>query len=210
MKTIVACLLGLIALVTFARGSAVYADALEEGSLSILAPGAGTNGLESLDDAHCAFYSDGADNCIVNVQPEVYVQPEAVDQWSIAVGELDPSATAPAVRSMDAIPVTVVQTVTIAASGVDAGDREGTSSAQPIPVPAIQRVLDHDAKTTTGAIVEPTGQSADAIVVAVVQSTTVVVPAQGASSGDELPAAQSLPPPTAPSSILAAKNDSSR
>jgi hypothetical protein len=210
MKTIVACFLGLIALVTFASGSAVYADALEEGSLSILAPDAGTNGVESLDDAHCAFYSDGADNCIVNVQPEVYVQPEVVDQWSIAVSELDPSATAPAVRSMDAIPVTVVQTVTIAASGVDAGDSAGTSSAQPIPVPAIQRVLDHDAKTTTGAIVEPTTQSADAIVVAVVQSTTVVVPAQGASSGDELPTAQSLPPPTAPGSILAAKNDSSR
>jgi hypothetical protein len=206
MKTIVACFLGLIALVTFASGSAVYADALEEGSLSILAPGAGTNGVASLDDAHCAFYSDGADNCIVNVQPEVYVQPEAVDQWSIAVSELDPSATAPAVRSMDAIPVTVVQTVTIAASGVDPGDRGGTSSAQPIPVPATQPVLDHDAKTT-GAIVEPTRQSADAIVVAVVQSTTVVVPAQDASGGDELPAAQSLPPPTAPRSILAAKND---
>jgi hypothetical protein len=208
MKTIVACFLGLIALVTFASGSAVYADAFKEGSLSILAPGAGTNGVESLDDAHCAFYSDGADNCIVNVQPEVYVQPEAVDQWSTAVSELAPSATAPAIRFIDAIPVTVVQTVMIAVSGVDAGDREGTSSTQPIPVPATQPAFDHDA--ATGAIVEPAGQSVDAIVVAVVQSATVVAPAQGASGGDELTPARLLSPPTAPSSIVETENDGPR
>jgi hypothetical protein len=209
MKTIVACFLGLIALVTFASGSAVYADALEAGSLPILAPDAGTNGVESSQDAHCAFYSDGADNCIVNVQPGVSVQPEAVDQWSTAGSEPDPAATAPAVRFVDAIPVTVVQTVTIAASGVDAGDREATSSVQPIPLPATQPALDHEAKTTTGAIVEPTGQSGDAIVVAVVQSTTVVVPAQGASGDDQPPAAQLLPPP-APHSLIEAKNDGLR
>jgi hypothetical protein len=213
MKTIVACFLGLIALVTFASGSAVYADALEAGSLPILAPDAGTNGVDSSQDAHCAFYSDGADNCIVNVQPEVNAQPQVnvqpevnaqpqeVDQWSTAGHELDPAAIAPAVRFVDAIPVTVVQTVTIAASGSDAGDREATSSVQPI-LPATQL------KTMTGAIVEPTEQSGDAIVVAVVQSTTVVVPAQGAS--DQPPPAQLLPPPPAPHSLIETKNDGLR
>jgi hypothetical protein len=207
MKTIVASFLGLIALVTFAGGSPVRADALEaEPSALSIPPGAGTSAVESLEDGHCAFYSDGADNCIVNVQPEVNMQPEAVDQSSTAVSESDPSATesTPAIRFMDAIPVMVVQTVTIAASGVDAGDREGTS--QPIPVPATEPVLDHDAKTTTGAIVEPTGQSADAIRVAIVQSATVVVPGQDASGGDEPAAAELRPPPTAPSSVLEAKN----
>jgi hypothetical protein len=226
MKTIVACFLGLIALVTFASGSAVYADALEAGSLPILAPDAGTNGVDSSQDAHCAFYSDGADNCIVNVQPEVNAQPQVnvqpevnaqpqvnvqpevnaqpqeVDQWSTAGNELDPAAIAPAVRFVDAIPVTVVQTVTIAASGSDAGDREATSSVQPIPLPATQP------KTMTGAIVEPTEQSGDAIVVAVVQSTTVVVPAQGAS--DQPPTAQLLLPPPPPHSLIETKNDGLR
>jgi hypothetical protein len=206
MKTIVACFLGLIALVTFAGGSPGYADALEAESLALsIAPGAGTNGVESLDDGHCAFYSDGADNCIVNVQPEVNMQPEAVDRSSTAAGEPDPSATesALAIRFMDAIPVTVVQTVTIAAFGVDAGDREAASSSQPTPVPATEPVLDHDAQTTTGAVVEPTGRSADAIGVAIVQSAMVVVPGQGAS--DAPPPAELRLPPAAPRSILEAK-----
>jgi hypothetical protein len=209
MKTIVASFLGLIALVTFAGGSPVRADALEAEPLALsIPPGAGASAVESLGDGHCAFYSDGADNCIVNVQPEINMQPEAVDQSSTAVSESDPSATesTPAIRFMDAIPVMVVQTVTIAASGVDAGDREATSSAQPIAVPATEPGLDHDAKTTTGAIVEPTGQSADAIRVAIVQSATVVVPGQDASGGDEPPPAELRPPPTAASSILEAKN----
>jgi hypothetical protein len=208
MKTIVACFLGLIALVTFASGSPIYADALEAESLALsIPPSAGTNGLESLDGGHCVFYSDGADNCIVNVQPEVNMQPEAIDQSSTAVSEPEPSATgsALAIRSMDAIPVTVVQTVTIAASGIDAKDHEGTSSAQPIPIPATEPILDHDAQTTTGAIVEPTEQSADAIAVAIVQSTTVVVPGQSATG--EPPPAQLRPPPTASSSILEARDD---
>jgi hypothetical protein len=208
MKIIVASFLGLIALVTFAGGSPVHADALEAEPLALsIPPGAGTNAVESLEDGHCAFYSDGADNCIVNVQPEVNRQPDAVDQSSTAVSESDPSADdfTSAIRSMDAIPVMVVQTVTIAAFGVDAGDREGTSSAQPIPVPATDPVLDHDARTTTGAIVEPTGQSADAIRVAIVQSATVVVASQDAS-GDEPPPVELRPPPAAPSSVLEAKN----
>ena len=208
MKTIVACFLGLIALVTLAGGSPVYADVLEAESLaSSIAPDAAANGVGSFDDGHCAFYSDGADNCIVNVQPEVNMLAEAVDQSSTAVSEPDPSATesALAIRFMDAIRVTVVQTVTIAASGADAGDREGTSSAQPNPIPATEPVVDHNAPITTGAIVEPAAQSADAIEVAIVQSARVVVPGQGA--GGEPPPAELRPPPIPPRSILEAEND---
>ena len=90
MKTMVAGFLGLVALVTsFFGGSPVYADALEAESsaLSLIAPDAGANGVESLDKLHCVFYSDGADNCIVNVQPE------DVGQQSTAVSEIDPPAT---------------------------------------------------------------------------------------------------------------------
>src|SRR5713101_6438311 len=149
MKTIVAGVLGLVALVTsFPGGSLVYADALEAESstLSILAPDAGANGVESLDKLHCVLYSDGADNCIVNEQLE------AVDQQSTAVSEIDPTATesAPAVQFVDAIPVVVVQTVTIAAPGLDAGDSEETAYTRPMPVPATEPVLDVDVKTTTG------------------------------------------------------------
>jgi hypothetical protein len=208
MKTIVACFLGLIALVTFAGGSPLYADALEAESLALsVAPGAGANGVGSPDDGHCVFYSDGADNCIVNMQPEINMQRAAVDQSSTAVSEPDPSATEPAltIRFMNAIPVAVVQTVTIAASGADAEDREGTSSAQPSPGPATEPVSDYDAQITTGAIVEPTGQSADAIGVAIVQSAMVVVPGQGASG--EPPPAELQPPPLPPTSVLEAKND---
>src|SRR6266481_673470 len=94
--------LGLVALVTsFPGGSPVYADALEAESsaLSILAPDAGATGVESLDQSHCVLYSDGADNCIVNVQTR------DVGQQSTAVSEIDPPATeqAPAIRCVDAI-----------------------------------------------------------------------------------------------------------
>jgi len=181
MKTMVAGFLGLVALVTsFTGGSPIFADALEAESsaLSVQAPDASANGVGSLDQLHCVLYSDGADNCIVNVQVE------AVDQRSTAVGEVDPSATdrAPAIRFVDAIAVVVVQTVTIAAPGLDAGDREETASTRPMPAPATEPVLDVDAKTTTGALLPPAGQSADAIMVAIVQSATVAV--RGQSAGD--------------------------
>ena len=202
MKTIVAGFLGLVALVTsFPGGSPVYADALEAESstLSILAPDAGANGVESLDKLHCVLYSDGADNCIVNEQLE------AVDQQSTAVSEIDPTATesAPAVQFVDAIPVVVVQTVTIAAPGLDAGDSEETAYTRPMPVPATERVL--DAKTTTGALLAPAGQSADAIAVAIVQSATVAVPGQGARDSEETVQAESMSGPPGPISIRQAK-----
>jgi|SRR5882672_3199947 hypothetical protein len=178
MKTIVAGFLGLVALVmSFPGGSPVYADALEAESsaLSILAPDAGANGVESVDQFHCVLYSDGADNCIVNVQSA------DVDQQLIAVSEIDPLAAeqAPPIRFVDAIAVVVVQTVTIAAPGLDAGDRGETAYTR--PVPATEPVLDVDVKTTTGALLPLGGQSADAIVVAVVQSATIAVPGQGAT-----------------------------
>jgi hypothetical protein len=183
MKTIVAGFLGLVALVTaLPGGSPVYADALEAepSALSLLASDAGANGVESLDKMHCVFYSDGADNCIVNALPEV------VDQPSTAVSEIDPSASesAPAIRFVDAIPVVVVQSVTIAAPGLDAGDREETAYTRPLPAPATEPVLDVDVKTTTGVLLPPAGQSADAIVVAIVQSATVAAPGQGASDSE--------------------------
>ena len=183
MKIIVAGFLGLVALVmSFPGGSPVYADALEAESsaLSILAPDAGANGVESLDQFHCVLYSDGADNCIVNVQTA------DVDQQSTAVSEIDPPATeeAPAIRFVDAIPVVVVQTVTIAAPGLDAGDRGETAYTQPVPVRATEPVLDVEVKTTTGALLPRAGQSADAIAVAVVQSATVAVPGQSAADSE--------------------------
>jgi hypothetical protein len=198
MKTMVACVLGLAALVaSFASGgSPVYADALEAESsaLSILAPDADTSGVESLDKLHCVLYSDGADNCIVNVQLE------AVDQQSIALGEIDPSATesAPAIRFADAIPVVVVQTVTIVAPGLNAGDREETADTGPVPVPAAEPVPNLDAQTTTSALFAPAGQSADAIVVAIVQSATVAVTGQSAKDDEETAQAESLSTPPTP------------
>jgi hypothetical protein len=204
MKTIVAGFLGLVALVTsFPGGSPVYADALEAESsaLSILAPDAGANGVESLDQFHCVLYSDGADNCIVNVQPE------DVGQQSTAVSEIDPPATeqAPAIRFVDAIPVVIVQTVTIAAPGLDAGDRGETASTRPLPAPATEPVLDVDVKTTTGALLAPAGQSGDAIAVAVVQSATVAVPGQSATDSGETAQAESMSGPPGPLSIRQAE-----
>ena len=198
MKTIVGCFLGLVALVMFSGGSPVYADALEAetSARSVLAPDAGANGVGSLDDAHCVLYSDGADNCIVNVQPEV------VDAGSATVSEIDLSATepAPAIRFVDAIRVAVVQTVTIAAPGADSADREGTSSARPMP--ATEPASDRDAKAITGALVAPADESADAIVVAIVQSVTIAVPGQSAGDRDETPAVELRSAPTGPISIL--------
>jgi hypothetical protein len=201
MKTIVACVWGLAALVTsFASGgSPVYADALEAESsaLPILAPDADTNRVGSLDKLHCVFYSDGADNCVVNVQLE------AVDQRSTAVSEIDPPATgsAPAIQFVDAVPVAVVQTVTIAAPGLNAGDGKETANTGPMLAPATEPALGLDAKTTTGAIVAPAGQSADAIVVAIVQSATIAAPGQS----EETAQAESISDPTAPISTRQAK-----
>jgi hypothetical protein len=176
MKTMIAGFLGLVALVmSFPGGSPVYADALEAESsaLSILAPDAGANGVESVDQFHCVLYSNGADNCIVNVQPA------DVDQQSTAVSEIDPPAAeqSPAIRFVDAIPVVVVQTVTIAAPGLDAGDRGETAYTGPAPA---EPALDVDVKTRTGELLLPAGQPADAIAVAVIQSATVAVPGESA------------------------------
>jgi hypothetical protein len=181
MKTIVAGFLGLVALVmSFPGGSPVYADALEAESsaLSILAPDA--NSVEGVDQQHCVLYSDGADNCIVNVQSET------IDQQSTAVSEIDPSELelAPAIRFFDAIPVVIVQTVTIAAPGLDAADRGETADLRLMPVPATEPALDVDVKTTTGALFAPAGQSADAIVVAIVQSATVAAPGESATDDE--------------------------
>jgi hypothetical protein len=208
MKTIVAGFLGLVALVTsLPGGSPVYADALEAESsaLSILAPDAGANGVESQDQLHCVLYSDGADNCIVNVELE------AVDQQSAAADDIDPSATeeAHAIRFVDAIPVVVVQTVTIVAPGLKASDREETASTPAMPVPAAEPVLDVGAKTTTGALLPPAGESADAIAVAIVQSATVAVtvavPGKSAGDSEATAPAESMSGPTEPLSISQAK-----
>jgi hypothetical protein len=203
MKTIVGCFLGLVALLTFSVGSPVYADELdaEASALSVLAPDAGANGVESLDNTHCVLYSDGADNCIVNVQPEV------VDEGATTFSEIDSSPTeeAPAIRFLDAIPVAVVQTVTIAAPGADNGDREETTAARPMLMPAPEGVSDHDDRdieTATGALV---GQSADAIVVAIVQSATIAVPGQSERGGEKLPLAELQLAPAASISTLEAK-----
>jgi hypothetical protein len=204
MKTIVAGFLGLVALVmSFPGGSPVYADALETESsaLAILAPDAGASGVESPDQQHCVLYSDGADNCIVNAQPEV------VDQRSAAADEVDPPAAeeAPAIRFVDAIPVVVVQTVTIAAPGLDAGDREEAASTQPMPAPATEPASDVDGRATTGALSPPAGQSADAIVVAIVQSVTIAVPGQSAGDSEETAQVESMSGPPAPISIRQAE-----
>jgi hypothetical protein len=181
MKTMIAGFLGLVALVmSFPGGSPVYADALEAESsaLSILAPDAAANGVESVDQFHCVLYSDGADNCIVNAQPA------DVDQQSTAVSEIDLLAAeaAPALRFVDAIAVVVVQTVTIAAPGLDAGDRGETAYTG--PAPTTEPVLDVDVKTTTGSLLPSAGQPADAIVVAVVQSATIAVPGESATDSE--------------------------
>jgi hypothetical protein len=185
----IAGFLGLVALVmSFPGGSPVYADALEAESsaLPILAPDAAANGVESLDQFHCVLYSDGADNCIVNVQPADVATEEA-----------------PAIRFVDAIAVVVVQTVTIAAPGLDAGDRGETAYTR--PVPATEPVSDVDVKTTTGALLPPAVQSADAIVVAIIQSATIAVPGQSATDSEETPQAQSMSGPPGPLSIRQAK-----
>jgi hypothetical protein len=184
MKTTIAGFLGLVALaMSFSGGSPVYADALEAESstVSILAPDAVANGVESVDQFHCVLYSDGADNCIVNEQLG------AVDQQLTAVSEIDSPAAeqAPAIRFVDAIPVVIVQTVTIAAPGLEAGDCGETAYTGPAPASTTEPVLDVDVKITTGAFLPPAGQSGDAIAVAVVQSATVAVPGQSATDRAE-------------------------
>jgi hypothetical protein len=185
MKTMIAGFLGLVALVmSFPGDSPAYADTLEAESsaLSVLAPDAAANGVESLDQFHCVLYSDGADSCIVNAQPA------DVDQQSTAVSEIDPPAAEQvlAIRFVDAIPVVVVQTVTIAAPGLDVGDRGETAYTGPAPAPTTEPALDVDVKTRTGELLLPAGRSGDAIVVAIVQSTTIAVPGESATSPAEM------------------------
>jgi hypothetical protein len=182
MKTVVTGFLGLVALATsFLGSSPVYADALEAESsaLLVLAPDAGASRVESVDQLHCVLYSDGADNCIVNQQIE------AVDQQSAAVNDIDASATeeAPVIRFVDAIPVVVVQTVTIAAAGLDAGDRE-EAAYTPAPAPVTEPASDVDGKATTGTLLPPAGQPADAIAVAIIQSATIAVPGESAGESE--------------------------
>src|SRR5215475_12812223 len=203
MKTMVACFLGLAALAMLLAGggSPAYADALKAvpPASPILASGADTNGVARTDELHCVLYSNGADNCIVNVQPG------AAGQQSTTVGEIDPSAAEqpPAVRFVDAIAVDVVQTVTIAAPGLNAGDREGKARTAPMPVPATKLALDLDAKA--GALELPASQSADAIVVAIVLSVSVAAPGQSARDGGEAASVGLLSAAAAPHSVFRSK-----
>jgi len=197
MKTIVACVLGLAAFaISFAGGgSRVYADAIETASsaLQILAPAAGTTVIEALDQRHCVLYSDGADDCVVNVPFEAF------DRQSTAVSEIDRPATEPAaVRFVDAIPVGVVQTMTIVAPGFNARETEETAYAPPLPMPATEPVLGADAKTTTGALTPPNGQSAEAIAAAIIQSTTVAAPGESARDTEQAAQAEAISDRTAP------------
>jgi len=205
MKTKLACVLGLAALVMSSTcgASLVHADALEAASsgLLTLAPEADANGAGSLDQLHCVLYSDGADNCIVNAQPA------AADPTPPAVGAIESSAiaSAPAIQFVDAIAVAVVQTVTIAAPGLDARDSEEPAYTGSIPAPSTtEPVLNPEAETTTGAFQAPAGQSADAIAVAVVQTVTIEVPGQIPDSEDAAPTG-SIAEPTAPILIFEAK-----
>jgi len=205
MKTKLACVLGLAAFVMSLTcgASLVHADALEAASsgLLTLAPEADANGAGSLDQLHCVLYSDGADNCIVNAQPA------AADSASFAVDAIEPSviASAPAVQFVDAIAVAVVQTVTIAAPGLDARDNEEPAYTGSIPAPsATEPVLNPDAEITTGAFQAPAGQSADAIVVAVVQTVTIEVPGQ-IPDGVDAALTESIAEPAAPILFFEAK-----
>ena len=205
MKTTFACILGLAALVTSftCGGSLVHADALEAESSALLtlAPDADTSGAESSDKLHCALYSDGADSCIVNVQLEM------VDQSSAVVSEIEPSATeaASAIQFVDAIAVVVTQSVAIAAPGADAGNSEEPAHTGSIPAPSVEPVFNPDAEATTDAFMAPAGQTADAIVVAVVQSVTVAVPGQKSWDNEEAEQTGLNAAPTAPLLILEAK-----
>jgi hypothetical protein len=183
MKTMVAGFLGLVALATlFVGGSPVYADALEAESsaLSIVAPDAGAKRVEGSDQLHCVLYSDGADNCVVNNQIET------LDQRLAAADEIDPAATdaAPAIRFVDAIAAVVVQTVTIAAPGLNDGDREETADTRAMPVPVTEPASQIDGKATTGALLPTAGQSADAIAVAIVQSAMIAVPGENVGESE--------------------------
>jgi hypothetical protein len=206
MKTTFACILGLAALATSfsCGGSLVHADALEAESSALLtlAPDVDTSGAGNSDKLHCALYSDGADNCIVNVQLE------AVDQFSAVVSETEPSAieAAPAIQFVDAIAVVVTQSVAIAVPGADAGNHEQPEHTGSIPAPsATEPVFNPDAKATTDAFMAPAGQSADAIVVAVVQSVTVAVPGQNPGDNEEAERTGLNAAPMVPLLILEAK-----
>jgi hypothetical protein len=145
MKIRLACVLGLAVLVTSftCGGSLVRADALEAASsaLQTLAPDADAYGAES--ELHCVYYSDGADNCIVNPQPA------AGDQASSAVSEIEPSATdaAPAGQSADAIVVAVVQSVSIAVPGQNPWYGEAVTQTGSISEPTAPSLI-LEAKTT--------------------------------------------------------------
>jgi hypothetical protein len=206
MKTKLAYILGLALLVMSSTcgGSLAFADALEAESSALLtlAPDANANGVESLDKLHCVFYSDGADDCIVNTQLP------AVDQSSSTDEEAEPPAAepAPAVQFVDAIKVAVTQTVTIAAPGLNPGDNEDPAFMGSISAPpAAEPVLNTDAKPTTDASLAPAGTSADAIVVAVVQSTAIAIPGQIPQGNEEAAPAESKPEPTAPILTIEAK-----
>jgi len=209
MKTKLACVLGLAALAaSFGCGvSLAHADAIEAASsVSIaLASDADLNGAES-PDLHCVLYSDGADNCIVNVEVA------AADPSSSADSE--PSAAAPAIQFADAIAVAVVQTVTIAAPGSDARDSEEPAVTGSIPAPsATEPASSRDAKSATDtksasdaldhALLAPAAQTGDAIVVAVVQSVTIAVPGQ-IPDREDMPTG-SIAEPMAPMLVLEAK-----
>ncbi|HMA74537.1 MAG TPA: hypothetical protein VKP67_24070 [Xanthobacteraceae bacterium] len=199
MKTRLAFIPGLALLATLliCGGSLAFADAYEAESSALLTLAPDVNGAEGQDQLHCVFYSDGADNCIVNTPFMVVDQPSAVD-------EIEAAATEPAVRFFDAIPVIVAQSVTIAAPGLTSRESEEPAFTGSILATSVtESVLNLDVDTTADAA--QASQSADAIAVAIVQSATIAVPGQNAEDNEEAGLTQSISEPTAPISILEVK-----
>jgi hypothetical protein len=201
MKTTLAKVTGLALLAaSFAfSGSLAYADTEDTTSIQILTFDAVGNPGEIIAALDCDT-GDGMGSCPVETLVAADTATTVADAFDPAVLEATAEATAdaaePAIWPVDAIIVTDDAAI----------ERPATAS---IPAPAVETATE-DETTGDASLVPPDkekfGETSDAIVVEVTQSSTVAVPGQAVEDEPVVTGSITEPSSTTPVSMLDGKN----
>jgi hypothetical protein len=164
-----------------------------------------------------AWLADGGQTSPAAIEPPATQTAATVDSEAPITQALATEAqaaeelAAPSVHSIDAIIAEVIQSVTIAVPGENAGVSEEAGQTGSISEPsATEPDLVADEKTALEAVAAPSVEAADAIAVEVTQSVTIAAPGQDIASNEDLAYTGSITEPAATepvSSLDAASSD---
>jgi hypothetical protein len=169
---------------------------------------------QSLETTASELQTVATDNS-ANVSERVDAQPVEVDQSpSPVAAAVEPPETGasppPAIQSIDAIVVEIIQSVTIAVPGQTTEDNETPTPAEAIAMmPSESPALQADPARPAASEMEPSPTDAqlavgpvDAIVVEITQSVTIAVPGQNVEDSEEPVHTGSIPEPATADPVI--------